>query len=507
MSLRTSAAGANVELYGSFHLADTELALPVTALQEVVNHPEALTPVPLAPAYLLGLFNLRGTLIPVVDLRQLLRLEAAAASTSRKVAIVETGGLRIGLQFDATGEILRVPREQVITLEVPEGGTPSVIGAVLKLEGGERILQVLAPAVLLNLRDMPQLAQAAPRVAERRAQQGQQHKNVSFKVGATALALPMGAIKEIIRVPPLQQSPLADDVCIGMLNLRGVTVPVLDFGKFLGFARGNGASDANGANEPEARVEDRRVVILHRDEVHFGLLVDEVASIVAYRDEDLLPMPTYGGNAQRALFSGYLASDTRAGVLLLNAEALFGNERIAAVAKGHHALYRGKLAQADAAQQRGARTRQTLVTFRIGQLVGVRIAQLREVIEYRDDIVHTPGLPAFVRGVLNLRGVLVTVIDVRAMYAMPPYEDLARAKILIVEYEGEKYGLLVDSVEDIVTLNNAAQMTVPSMLTRGEGLHVRNDMREAVELPGQGTVMLFEPAAVCARVAEESAVS
>lgn len=498
MTLRTSTAGANVELYGSFHLADTELALPVAALQEVVNHPEALTPVPLAPSYLLGLFNLRGTLIPVVDLRQLLRLEAPGASLARKVAIIETGGVRIGLQFDATGEILRVPREQVITLGVPEGGPPSAIGAVLKLNEGERILQVLAPAVLLNLRDMPQLAQAAPRVAERRAQQGQLHKNVSFKVGSTALALPMGAIKEIIRVPPLQQSPLADDVCIGMLNLRGVTVPVLDFGKFLGFAHANGQ---------EARAEDRRIVILHRDDLHFGLLVDEVASIVAYRDEDLLPMPTYGGNAQRALFSGYLASDARAGVLLLNAAALFANTRIAAVATGHRELYRNVLAKADAAQQRGARTRQTLVTFRIGQLIGVRIAQLREVIEYRDDIVHTPGLPAFVRGVLNLRGVLVTVIDVRAMYAMPPYDDLAHAKILIVEYEGEKYGLLVDSVEDIVTLNGATQMTVPSMLTRSEGAHVRNDMREAVELPGQGTVMLFEPAAVCARVAQEAAVS
>lgn len=497
MSLRTSAAGANVELYGSFHLAGSELALPVAALQEVVNHPETLTPVPLAPAYLLGLFNLRGTLIPVVDLRQLLRLDAPSAATARKVAIVETGGARIGLQFDATGEILRVPREQIVTLEVPEGGAPSAIGAVLKLDEGERILQVLAPAVLLNLRDMPQLAQAAPRVAARRTP-GAQHKNVSFKVGATALALPMGAIQEIIRVPPLQQSPLADDVCIGMLNLRGVTVPVLDFGRFLGFTP---------ADDQETRAEDRRIVILHRDDRHFGLLVDEVASIVAYRDEDLLPMPTYGGNAQRTLFSGYLASATRAGVLLLNADALFGNARIATVAAGHRELYRNVAAKADAAQQRGARTRQTLVTFRIGQLVGVRIAQLREVIEYRDDVVPTPGLPAFVRGVLNLRGALVTVIDVRAMYAMPPYDDLARAKILIVEYESEKYGLLVDSVEDIVTLNGAAQMAVPSMLTRGEGSHVRNDMREAVELPGQGTVMLFEPAAICARVAEEAAIS
>ncbi|PVX78784.1 chemotaxis protein CheW [Paraburkholderia unamae] len=494
MSLRSLAAGPNIELYGSFHLAGAELALPVAALQEVVNHPEALTPVPLAPPYLLGLFNLRGTLIPVVDLRQLLNLHAQSTSATRKVAIVETGGVRVGLQFDATGEILRVPRDQVIALATPEGGTPAAIGAVLKLDGGERILQVLAPAVLLGLRDVPHLAQTAPRVSERRAHQGQRRQNVSFKVGGTALALPMDAIQEIIRVPPLQHSPLADEVCIGMLNLRGATIPVLDFGAFLGFAR---------ERAEDARADERRIVVLHRNDLHFGLLVDEVASIVAYHDEELLAMPTYGGNAQRALFAGYLAAEGRAGVLLMNATALFDNERIVALAVGHRDLYRNALAQAE--QKRGAGARQTLVTFRIGQLIGVRIAQLREVIDYRDDIVSTPGLPEFVRGVLNLRSVLVTVIDVRGMYGMPPYEDLSRAKVLIVEYEREKYGLLVDAVEDIVTLNGAAQLDMPSAFTRGENTRVHNDMHEAVELPGKGTLMLLDPACLCARVAQAAA--
>ena len=495
MSVRTLAAGPNVELYGSFHLAGTELALPVAALQEVVNPPETLTAIPLAPPYLLGLFNLRGTLIPVVDLRQLLRLNTESTSAARKVAIVESGGVRVGLLFDATGEILRVPREQVITLDVPEGSTPMAIGAVLKLDGGERILQVLAPAVLLSLRDMPQLAQSEPRTAERRAHQGQRRQNVSFKVGATALALPMDAIQEIIRVPALQQSPLANEVCIGMLNLRGATIPVLDFSALLGFARSSG--------EPK-RADERRIVVLHRNDLHFGMLVDEVASIVAYREEDLLSMPAYGGNAQRSLFAGYLAAEDSAGVLLMNAAALFANERVVALAAGHRDLYRN--AQAQAAQKRGAGTRQTFVTFRIGQLIGVRIAQLREVIDYRDDIMHTPGLPGVVRGMLNLRGVLVTVIDVRAMYGMPPYEDLARAKVLIVEYEREKYGLLVDSVEDIVTLTSSAQLTMPQAFTRSEGARVHNDMREAVELPGKGTLMLLDPASLCARVAEEAAV-
>ncbi|WP_233884349.1 chemotaxis protein CheW [Paraburkholderia flagellata] len=92
------------------------------------------------------------------------------------------------------------------------------------------------------------------------------------------------------------------------------------------------------------------------------------------------------------------------------------------------------------------------------------------------------------------------------MYGMPPYEDLTRAKVLIVEYEREKYGLLVDSVEDIVTLNGSAQLALPQALTRSEGARVHNDMGEAEELPGKGTLMLLDPASLCARVAEEAAV-
>jgi purine-binding chemotaxis protein CheW len=497
MNQRTLAAGGQLELYGSFHLAGAELALPVAALQEVVNHPETLTPVPLAPPYLLGLFNLRGTLIPVVDLRQLLRLPDEGATLARKIAIVETAGGRVGLQFDATGEILRVPKDQVIAIETVEGSAPGAIGAVLKLDGGERILQVLSATALLGLRDVPHFAQQVARTTENRTQQGQRRQNVSFKVGGTALALPMGAIQEIIRVPALQHSPMMDDVCIGMLNLRGATVPVLDFGNFLGFAR---------APESELAVDERRIVVLNRDEACFGLLVDEVASIVAYREDELLPMPSYG-SAHRSLFAGYLAAADSTGVLLLNADALYANERIAALATGHRDLYRKAVESGTAAQKRGGGTRQTLVTFRIGQLLGVRIAELREVIDYRDDVVKTPGLPAFVRGVLNLRGKLVTVIDVRAMYAMPPYEDLARAKILIVEHGGEKYGLLVDSVEDIVTLNGGAQLAMPAVFTRAAGMHARSDMREAVELPGQGTLMLLDPVSLCVRVAEEAAAA
>lgn len=99
---------------------------------------------------------------------------------------------------------------------------------------------------------------------------------------------------------------------------------------------------------------------------------------------------------------------------------------------------------------------------------------------------------------------MVTVIDVRAMYGMPPYEDPTHAKILIVEHRGEKYGLVVDAVDNIVTIESGSRIPVPAMLTRQLGNGWGNGMTEAVELPGRGTLMLIDLATLCERVAVES---
>lgn len=496
-----STGNSSIELYGSFHLGQTELALPVAVLQEVVNYPAAVTPVPLAPDHLLGLFNLRGTLIPIVDLRQLLHLPDDGVRATSKIAIVELGEMRVGLLFDTTGEILRVPAAQRIAFERADHAAPVISGA-LKLDGGERILQILSAAALLGLPDVPQLHHRAG-AAERRAQQAQRRQTVSFRVAGAHLALPMAAIQEIIRVPAMHPSPLADEVCMGMLNLRGTTVPVLDFARFMGLSRDDTPARAEAQAAYGTAADERRIVVLNQHDVHVGLMVDEVRSIVAYRDDELLAMPAYS-RRHVALFAGCLGNEGRDSIILLNAEALCTHERITAVAQGHRNLYRDKPQSATATRQRGGGARETYVTFRLGHLLGVRIGQLREVIDYSDEVVVAPGAPDFVRGVLQLRRELVTVIDVRAMYAMPPYEDLAQAKILIVEHRGEKYGLVVDAVDNIITIEAASRIPVPAMLMRQLANGWGKGMTEAVELPGRGALMLMDLATLCERAALEA---
>lgn len=87
------------ERYG----VDTQHVREVLALAD-------LAPVPGTPAFWSGVFNVRGTLYPVLDLRRYLSLpDGAAADPSRSVVLVCGAGLTVGLLVDGTPEVLRVP--------------------------------------------------------------------------------------------------------------------------------------------------------------------------------------------------------------------------------------------------------------------------------------------------------------------------------------------------------------------------------------------------------------
>ena len=477
------------EMFGSFHLGHTELALPVAAVQEVVNYPSVVTQVPLAPAYLLGLFNLRGRLIPIIHLGQLLQLPDRGLCEGAKIAIVESRQGRVGLLFDATGEILRVPAEQKVMFA--EGGdTPSMIGGALKLDGGNRILQILSVDGLHRLHDLPMLKGDAQSLepARQRAARGQRRQGVSFRVNDTRLALPMSAIHEIIRVPELLTSVLASELCLGMLNLRGNTVPVVDFARFLGIQR-----EASSAVAPGDFEDPRRIVVLRQKDMDFGLLVDDVESIVGYRDEDLLAIPSF--SAERSpLFTGCICEQGSPDILLIDQAALLSDATVADLTQGHCELYAMESAAERGQGKRHSGVRETYVTFRLEQLMGMRIDQLREVIDFPSEVMQPPGAPDYVRGILNLRRKLVTIIDMRALYGMKSYENLQGAKVLVVESDEEKFGLVVDAIENIVTIDAADKIGVPGVLRHQIDHSLRDDMREVVELPDQRTLLLLDAA-------------
>lgn len=81
-------------------------ALPVEAVLEVAR-PARLTPVPGAPAHVVGVMNLRGEVLPVVDLAALAGLRPPGDATV--IAVVESGGARAGLAVDAVVDVGELP--------------------------------------------------------------------------------------------------------------------------------------------------------------------------------------------------------------------------------------------------------------------------------------------------------------------------------------------------------------------------------------------------------------
>lgn len=485
MSMVPHARHAGTQLFGSFHLGDAELVLPVSVVQEVVNYPAAVIHVPLAPDFLLGLFNLRGRLVPMIHLGSLLGLTQQETQHDGKVAIVDFRGARVGLLFDATGEILRVRDEERVDFV---DGEASMIDGALKLDGGNRILQRLNVDALHPLHGLPlpRAEAIAAEPARQRALLGQRRQSVSFRVQGARLALPMSAIHEIIRVPALSHSVLAGELCLGMINLRGSAVPVVDFARFLSFPA------AEAGPFPAASFDDpRRIVVIRQSDMYFGLLVDEVESIVGYREDEVLAIPPFSAD-RPYLFTGCISHADASDIILLDPAALFSDDVVADLTQGHHALYQSAIDEAQPRGRRKAGARETYVTFRLDRLMGMRIDQLREIIDMPTALMAPPGAPGYVRGMLNLRRSLITIVDLRAVYDMASCPDASHAKVLVVEHEGEKFGLVVDAIETIVTIDVAEKIGVPSILGNQIAQPFRSDMREVVDLPGERALLLLD---------------
>jgi purine-binding chemotaxis protein CheW len=499
------------QMYGSFMLDQEEFALPALSIREVVNFPERLVPVPLSPPYLEGIFTLRGMVIPVVNLRRLFDPAAAKADTTQKIAIVDHEQIQVGLLFDSTGEILRVRPEQHSILQYSGKNAQGVISGTIQThrsngikdvsetrDDDSRLLQILDPFALLHIENIPQVLER--RNAGRKAEasrfqlQAERRQCVSFHVGGSVFAFEMAAIREIINVPELQSSVLNSKLCAGSFHFRGGIVPVVNFATLL-----------KAGDTEQTLSADSRLVIARIGTVSVGFLVDSVDDIIKFFPDDVLPIPLLS-KARAGMYRGCILRPDNDEVILLNHESIFSSTEIVDMNRGHAHLFQDKVQTTEEVRKKV--NRQVYLTFRLDNAFAVEIRQVREIIEYSDNINKPPGMPSFMRGILNLRQQMITVVDMRSLYGMPPLVSQRDAKILILERGDERFGLVVDGVESIVTVSDSDRYPLPKMMTYSMPPGLRGEMDEVIDLPGEGearqTFSVFQRDVFLARLARET---
>lgn len=125
----------------TFSIGDEEFGVEILKVQEIIRMLE-ITKVPKAPAFVEGVINLRGKVIPILDLRKRFGLSARSHDKNTRIIVIEINSMVVGFVVDSVSEVLRLPAN---TVEPPPpvvaGLDSDYISGVGKLE--DRLLIML----------------------------------------------------------------------------------------------------------------------------------------------------------------------------------------------------------------------------------------------------------------------------------------------------------------------------------------------------------------------------
>jgi|SRR5580704_11238545 purine-binding chemotaxis protein CheW len=118
-----------------FRIGRETFGVPIAMVREIVRVPE-ITSVPNAPEYIEGVINLRGRIIPVVDLRKRFGEKEITSTKKNRVVVVELEARLIGLLVNSASEVLRIPPSEIqAPQDVFQEGELNYITGVGKLKG------------------------------------------------------------------------------------------------------------------------------------------------------------------------------------------------------------------------------------------------------------------------------------------------------------------------------------------------------------------------------------
>ena len=143
------------EQFVGFRVENEEFGVNIQQVQEIIWLPE-ITKVPRAPYFVEGIVNLRGSVLPVLDIRKRFGLPATPATDSTSIVVVDIDGHKTGVVVDAVSEVLRFSRDAI---EPPppivKGVDASFVKGVGKLKGGQRMLIILELSRVLSMEGAP----------------------------------------------------------------------------------------------------------------------------------------------------------------------------------------------------------------------------------------------------------------------------------------------------------------------------------------------------------------
>ncbi len=240
-----AAAGATDETQlVTFMLKDEEFGFDIMSVQEIIRPPK-LSKVPRTPDYVQGIANLRGVVLPIIDIRPRFGMEHAEDTDGTRVLVIDVGGVKMGLRVDRVKQVTSVSRADMESPpEAIRGASTEYLNGVVKLDAGARIIMALDASKVCDLKmDGAKTAAGACTAGATGVPDREKEKTsagadyaaaddlqqlVSFQVAKEEFAFPMERVREILRVETPTKVPNAPDSVLGVLTVRGQLLPIVD---------------------------------------------------------------------------------------------------------------------------------------------------------------------------------------------------------------------------------------------------------------------------------------
>jgi len=459
MRERHAAVEAATRRFLTFRLDEALYALPSEHVLEVIHVP-SVARVPLSPRALLGVANLRGTVLPLVDLRGLLGTRQTSAAGAATRAIVLDAGARVALAVDSVDSLVAIDEDRIETRESELGARDGEhLRGAFRSVRGEEVAKILDMERLLSGAFTQQTRRQQSRSGARATDEGRRAAPagaastmlVTFEVAEQEFALELDAVQEILPAPTdITVVPRAETLVLGVTALRDRLLPLLSLRGLLGF--------------PPAPASDGRekVVVTNIGGAQVGLVADRARTILpaALSSIDSLPPAlaarTGGESRVKAIYRG---DGGRRLVSILSPQQLYREDVMRRLSES---TQREETRERVAGSARQAE--QIFLVFRLGpDEFGLPIEAVDEVGEVPAKIARLPKTPKFLEGVVNLRGEVLPVVDQRRRFDMPAADELERRRLVVVRTDRHRAGLIVDGVSDVLRVPNDSVEPPPQL--------------------------------------------
>jgi purine-binding chemotaxis protein CheW len=453
---------SDIRQYVTFIAGNEVFAVDMAPVQEIIRVPEVVR-VPLAPHTLDGLANLRGKVLPIISLRRIFGFDEQEHDDSTRALVIDIGQ-PLGFVVDKVASVVGVEPGKLEGVGSIQGTVNTeLLSGIIKDVGGHAMIMVLDFAKLIaqEFAEIAAVAKSASMAGglytsteSEEEETSDELQLVSFDVAGQEYAITIEDVQEIVQVPEnIVHVPHSESHVLGLMTLRNRLLPLVSLRRMF-------------ALPPQDADEHSRIVVVSLGAASVGIVMDSVNEVLRVAKSDVDAMPgLFVREGEMSDISEICRLDSgKRLVSIISAGNLFRHSAIKEALNTMENLQDDKAREEVDIEEESNDDDEQVVVFRLDkEEFGVPIDSVQEIVRVPEELTHVPKAPPFVEGVINLRGAVLPVIDLRRRLGLPNVERSDRQRVMVFLIEGMRTGFIVDSVAEVLKIHKSAIEAAPRL--------------------------------------------